>query len=154
MSTIIFDDSTTNAKRCSDVDLEPDEAIREMFAVMLRTDEGIDFSEVLGYCGISRRASKTLTDREARLLISTLKVALKPAVVSEGGDVFLVACEVTGNTVAELAKRSQVHPDALEAFCRGEGTLSRPAFKKAREASIQMVVHPEAKSVGVKAVTA
>jgi len=144
MSNIIFDDSTTNAKRCSDVDLEPGEAIREMFAVMLHTDEGIDFGEVLGYCGISRRATKTLTDDEARLLIGTLKLALEPAIVSEGGYFFSAVCNATGNTVAELAKRSQVHPDALEAFCRGEGTLSRPAFKKAREASMQMGTKPAA----------
>ena len=138
MSNIIFGGNGPNAERCSDVDLEPNEAIREAFAVMLQTDEGIDFGEVLGYCGISRRATKTLTDDEARLLIGTLKLALEPAVVSEGGSFFSVVCEVTGNTVAELAKRSQVHPDALEAFCRGEGTLSRPAFKKVREVSMQM----------------
>ena len=153
MSNIIFGGNGSNAKRCSDVDLEPDEAIREAFAVMLRTDEGIDFGEVLGQCGLSRRATKTLTDREARLLIGTLKLALEPAVVSERVYFFEAVCKATGNTIAELAKRSQVHPDALEAFCRGEGTLSRPAFKKASEAALQMAV-PEAKSVGVKAVVA
>ena len=62
MSNIIFGGNGPNAERCSDVDLEPNEAIREAFAVMLQADEGIDFGEVLRYCGISRRATKTLTD--------------------------------------------------------------------------------------------
>jgi len=139
MSTMLDDFPTaTSTERCRDVHLDNGEAIREMFTGMLRTDEGIDFSELLGQCGLSRRATKTLTDHEARELMATLALALKPAVVTEGGEFFLAVCQVSGGTLAELAQRSEVKLDALEAFCRGEGMLSRAAFAKASEASIEM----------------
>jgi len=60
-----------------------------------------------------------------------------------GGHFFLAVCQASGCTLAELAERSEVHLDALEAFCRGEGVLSRAAFAKACEASIQMVMDPQ-----------
>jgi hypothetical protein len=70
-------------------------------------------------------------------------LALKPAVVTEGGEFFLAVCQVSGRTLAELAQRSEVKLDALEAFCRGEGILSRAAFAKASEASIEMATDPQ-----------
>lgn len=133
----------TITEQCRDVHLDTGEAIRELFANMLRTDEGIDFGETLRQCGLSRRATKTLTDDQARDLRATLEMALTPAVVSEGGSFFLEVCEFSGSTLAELAERSGVKLDALEAFCRGEGMLSRAAFAKANEASIEMIMDPQ-----------